>query len=184
MAELQPDWQPSHLEDELVRLLPLAADDFERLFKVASDPLIWEQHPSADRYQRHVFQDFFDSALHSRSAFLVQDRQSGDIIGSTRYYDYDHTKRSVAIGFTFLARAYWGGRYNKSVKHLMINYAFEHVDKVIFHIGASNTRSQLATARFGAVKTGELVKDSPSGPVLSFEYELNRPSWNKIAGHT
>jgi RimJ/RimL family protein N-acetyltransferase len=174
-----PNWQPDYLEDDKVRLVPLTENDFERLFHVASDPLIWEQHPSSDRYQRHVFQDFFDGALQSRSAFLIEDKSSGEIIGSSRYYDYDQSKSSIAIGWTFLARAYWGGEYNKSVKQLMINYAFKHVDKVIFHIGATNIRSQMATAKFGAVKTGELVKDSPTGQTLNFEYELDKASWQK-----
>lgn len=109
-----PDWQPSHLQDDKVRLIPLTENDFDRLFDVAADPLIWEQHPSSDRYQRNVFREFFDGALQSRAAFLIEDKASGEIIGSTRYYDYDQTKNSIAIGFTFLARAYWGGQYNRS----------------------------------------------------------------------
>lgn len=177
-----PNWQPTHLQDDKVRLVPLTENDFEQLFHVAADPLIWEQHPSADRYQRQVFQEFFDQALQSRSAFLIIDKSSGEIIGSTRYYDYDQTKNSIAIGFTFLARAYWGGQYNKSVKNLMINYAFEHVDKVMFHIGATNIRSQTATARFGTVKTGEVIRESSSGPNLSYEYELDKPAWQKANG--
>jgi RimJ/RimL family protein N-acetyltransferase len=178
MADKIPNWQPDHLEDDKVKLVPLTDGDFERLFQVASDPLIWEQHPSADRYQRNVFQEFFDGALQSGSAFLIVNKSSGEVIGSTRYYD--KTNNSVAIGFTFLARAYWGGEYNKSVKHLMINYAFQHVDKVIFHIGATNIRSQMATARFGAVKTGEIVRDYGSAPTLSYEYELDKAGWSKI----
>jgi RimJ/RimL family protein N-acetyltransferase len=179
MKDKIPDWQPHNLEDDKVRLVPLTETDFEQLFHVASDPLIWEQHPSSDRYQRHVFQEFFDGALQSRSAFLIADKSSGEIIGSTRYYDYDRTKSSVAIGFTFLAKAYWGGQYNKSVKDLMINYAFEHVDKVIFHIGSTNIRSQMATTRFGAVKTAEFFKETPTGQTLNFEYEIDKADWEK-----
>lgn len=179
MKDKIPDWQPDSLEDDKVRLQPLTEHDFERLFHVASDPLIWEQHPSSDRYQRHVFQEFFDGALQSRSAFLIIDKSSGEIIGCTRYYEYDQTKNSIAIGFTFLAKAYWGGEYNKSVKHLMIDYAFQHVDKVIFHIGSTNVRSQTATTRFGAVKTGEFFKDSPTGQTLNYEYEIDKAAWEK-----
>ena len=162
------NWQPAHLEDPLVQLVPLSEHDFDRLFRVAADPLIWSQHPSSDRYKEEVFREYFDGALESKTAFLIIDKASGEIIGSTRYYDYK--PGSVAIGFTFLAKEFWGGKYNKAVKRLMIDYAFEFVDKVIFHIGATNLRSQIATGRLGAVKTGEFVKDGR----LSFEYVLER----------
>lgn len=180
MADNLPNWQPDHLQDEKVKLVPLTENDFEQLFSVAADPLIWEQHPMHDRHERHVFQDFFNAALQSHSAFLIVDRSSGEIIGSTRYYEYNPEKSSVAIGYTFLARPYWGGQYNKSVKRLMINYAFTLVDKVIFHIGAGNIRSQMATARFGTVKTAELSRESSYGQTLYYEYELDKAAWQKV----
>ena len=48
------DLQPAHLEDELVKLVPLTETDFSILYEVASDPLIWEQHPEQDRWKRAV----------------------------------------------------------------------------------------------------------------------------------
>ncbi|HYC27388.1 MAG TPA: GNAT family N-acetyltransferase [Chitinophagaceae bacterium] len=166
------NWQPAHLEDGLVKLVPLAADDFDRLYRVAADPLIWEQHPSSDRYKENVFRGFFNGAVESKAAFLIVDKASGEVIGSTRYYD--QKEDSVAIGFTFLAKEYWGGRYNKAVKKLMIDYAFGFVSKVIFHIGATNLRSQIATGRLGAVKTGEFFTEDGNGRRLSFEFTLER----------
>jgi RimJ/RimL family protein N-acetyltransferase len=171
------------LEDSLVKLEPLGADDFDRLYAVASDPLIWEQHPSFDRYKKDVFQDFFKEALESGGAFLIIDKISSQVIGSTRYYDYKEGQ-SVAIGFTFLAREYWGGRYNQAVKKLMIDYAFEVVDKVIFHIGANNLRSQIATGRLGAAKVGEFFTEDRSGRKLSYEYELRREGWKQSSIQT
>jgi RimJ/RimL family protein N-acetyltransferase len=173
MNDVNINWQPSSLQDELVKLVPLTENDFDSLYAVASDPLIWEQHPSSDRYQKPVFQEFFKGALDSKAAFLIIDKSTDKVIGSTRYYDYKENE-SIAIGFTFLARQYWGGRYNKSVKELMINYAFQYVDKIIFHIGASNLRSQMATMRFGAVKTGEFYTEDQNGRRLSYEYTLEK----------
>ena len=63
---LQPE-----LENELIRITTLKESDFERLFKVASDPLIWEQHPDKNRYKRETFQLFFDAHVKSKSAFLI-----------------------------------------------------------------------------------------------------------------
>jgi RimJ/RimL family protein N-acetyltransferase len=170
------NWQPPHLRDELVELTPLTEHDFDRLYKVASDPLIWEQHPSSDRYQEHVFRDYFNGALASKTAFVIIDRSSGQVIGCTRFYDHKENE-SIAIGFTFLAKEYWGGKYNKAVKALMLNYAFDHVGKVIFHIGANNLRSQIGTTRLGAVKTGEFFTEEANGRKLSFEYTLEKANW-------
>lgn len=142
--------QPHHLQNQLIRLEPLVASDFERLYSVASDPLIWEQHPQHDRYQRNVFQQFFAGALQSHSAFLVFDKQSGQLIGSSRYYDYDAAANTIAIGYTFLAKSHWGGRYNAALKHLMLHYIFTYVNAVVFHIGPNNIRSQKAVAKIGA----------------------------------
>jgi len=164
------NWQPTHLEDGLVKLVPLTANDYERLYRVAADPLIWEQHPSWDRYKENVFREYFNGAVESRTAFLIVDKASNEVIGSTRYYDYKDD--SVAIGFTFLAKEFWGGKYNKAVKKLMIDYAFGFVDKIIFHIGATNLRSQIATGRLGAVKTGEFVADGK--PSVEFTLEKNK----------
>lgn len=178
MTNTTINWQPAHLQNELVKLVPLTENDFERLYAVASDPLIWEQHPSFDRYQRNVFQDFFAGALDSKAAFLIVDQATGEVIGSTRYYDHKEDE-SIAIGFTFLARQYWGGRYNQAVKELMLHYAFAYVDKVIFHIGATNLRSQIGTTRLGAIKTGEFITQDEKGPRLSYEYTLPKDAWRK-----
>lgn len=173
------NWQPDDLEDELVKLVPLKEEDLEALYKVAADPLIWEQHPANDRHEVAVFRNFFDGAMKTGSAFKIIDRSTNEVIGSTRYYDHNSDASSVCIGFTFLARKCWGGEYNRSVKELMIDYAFRHVDRIIFHIGAGNVRSQKATAKFGAVKTGEFTTLLNGKPQLSFEFTLEKNNWNK-----
>ena len=173
------NWQPDNLEDGLVELVPLTANDFEVLFQAASDPLIWEQHPMNDRYKREVFQLFFDEAVSSMTAFLIRDKASKEIIGSTRYYDYKDENSSIAIGYTFLSRKYWGGRYNKAVKKLLLDYAFNFIDNVYFHIGPDNIRSQLATIKIGARKIGEVNFDHYGPNSLHYEYLLPKQAWTK-----
>lgn len=172
------NWRPAHLEDNLIKLQPLAADDFEVLFEVASDPLIWEQHPSKDRYKREVFQKFFDGAVEGNSAFLIIDKASGKVIGSSRYYDFKPANNSIAIGYTFLARELWGGKYNRAGKKLLLDYAFQFVDKVYFHIGATNTRSHLAIGKIGAVKVAEVDFDYYGSKLLHYEYVINKNDWH------
>jgi RimJ/RimL family protein N-acetyltransferase len=167
-------WQP-RLTGELVALQPLSADDFPRLFAVASDPAIWAQHPARDRYQEPVFREFFAGALMSNSAFLVLDRATGQAIGSTRFANYDADRSEVEIGWTFLARSHWGGRYNAEMKRLMLDYAFRQVRRVYFVIGEGNVRSRTAVERLGAVLADErLDRDLHGTIVRHVVYEIRR----------
>lgn len=162
------------LENDIVKLIPLKETDFETLYKVASDPLVWEQHPNKDRWKHEVFQNFFKGAMESGGAFLIYDAQSNEVIGSSRYYDYNEIKKEIAIGYTFYARSHWGGKYNPAAKKLMMDYAFQFVNAVIFHIGAQNVRSQKAIEKLGAVKIGEEEIEyygEPSKP--NFVYRIN-----------
>ncbi len=129
--ELQP-----HLVGDLVEVRPLRPEDWESLFAVASDPLIWEQHPASDRYQEEVFRDFFREALASGGALIVIDRAAQKIIGSSRYFGFEPEKSEIEIGWTFLARTYWGGKYNGELKRLMLAHAFRFVESVISWGGA------------------------------------------------
>ncbi len=148
------DLQPIHLKNEWVNLRPLREKDFDLLYQVASDPLIWEQHPNPDRYKREVFQNYFTGALGSKGAFLITN-STGEVIGSSRFYDYYPDKNEIKIGYTFFSRACWGLPYNRATKHLMLTYAFQFVSRVIFHVGAQNIRSQKAMEKVGAIKIGE-----------------------------
>jgi len=143
------DLQPT-LKGDLIELRPLRPQDFDALFSAASDPKIWEQHPESDRYQRKVFQKFFDGALESKGAFAIIERKSGRIIGSSRYCNLDLTNREVEVGWTFLEREFWGGTYNRELKQLMLEHAFRSVDRVVFVVGEQNFRSQKALAKIGA----------------------------------
>lgn len=170
------DLQP-HLVGQLIEVRPLAADDWEGLFEVASDPLIWEQHPAGDRYREDVFREFFREALETGSAFVVIDRKRDRIIGSSRYFGLDSEPGSVEIGWTFLARAFWGGEYNRELKRLMLDHAFKFVDRVVFVIGVTNFRSQKALEKIGGVRIGRRDKPDAQGNIIeNFVYEIRRKS--------
>lgn len=168
--------QPT-LENDLIKIVPLQDEDFEKLYAVASDPLIWEQHPNKNRYQREVFQNFFKGAMESKGAFLVYEKETGKIVGSSRYYELDEENSSVTVGYTFIGRDYWGKGHNKALKNLMFNYAFQFVDKIILHIGETNFRSQKAAEKLGAKKIGELEVPYYGEPVkLNFVYQVDKVS--------
>lgn len=169
------------LKSERIYLRPLEENDFENLYKVASDPLIWELHPQNDRYKKDVFKTFFEGAMQFPLSFAIIDLDSNEIMGSSRYYNYDEVNSSVAIGYTFLARKYWGGKYNTVLKKLMIDYAFEKVNTILFHVGINNLRSQKAVLKLGATLKQEIEFDYYGRKVPHFEYEILKKNWSNCS---
>ena len=148
------DRQPV-LEDERLLLRPLRPDDWDALFAVASDPLVWEQHPAHDRWREPVFRAFFDDALANEGALIAIDKRTGAVIGSSRFQGLEEAARdggggSVEIGWTFLARSHWGGTFNHGMKRLMLAHALASVAECRFLVGETNTRSRRALEKIGA----------------------------------
>ncbi len=168
--ELQP-----HLVGDLLELRPLTPGDWESLFAVASDPLIWEQHPAQDRYIKEVFKEFFREALESGGAFVVIDRKTRKIIGSSRYFGFDPGKREIEIGWTFLTCTYWGGKYNRELKRLMLDHAFRFVESVVFLVGPTNVRSQKAMEKIGGVMIEPREKTIRGKTVEQVVYQIKKP---------
>ena len=159
--------QPT-LEGPRLIVRPIVAEDWEAMFEVAADPLVWEQHPARTRHQESQFREFFDAALASQSAFTFVEKDSGKIIGSSRYNGYDADKSEIEIGWTFLGRDYWGGRYNAEVKKLMLEHAFTFLDTVVFWVGADNMRSRKAVEKIGG-KLRDGIQQRGHGDV-QFDY--------------
>jgi RimJ/RimL family protein N-acetyltransferase len=176
MTDVSFDLQPT-LTGSLVVLRPMQPADFAALYGVASDPLIWAQHPESNRHEEPVFRRFFQSGLDSGGAFVVLDRANGRIIGSSRFHAFDAASREVEIGWTFLARSHWGGRFNAEMKRLMLAHAFPHVDRVLFIVGPRNVRSQRAVERIGAVRAG--VRTNERGEE-SLVYEITPDAFERF----
>ena len=169
------DLQPNFLKNNVLQLVPLQENDFEELYQLASDPLVWEQHPNKLRYQRDVFQNYFDGALLSKGAFFVRDAITNEPIGCSRFYDFDEKDNSIIIGYTFIGKDFWGKEINKTLKKIMLDYAFKYVDKVYFHIGAFNIRSQKAIEKIGAIKIDEFeVEYYGEDSKLNYIYQINK----------
>jgi RimJ/RimL family protein N-acetyltransferase len=147
------DYQPS-LSSAVLELRPLRADDFGGLYAAAADPGIWDQHPVKDRYREEVFRPYFESLLDAREALVVIDPATGRIIGMSRFHGHDSERSEVEVGWTFLARAYWGGRYNRELKRLMLGHAFQFVGSVIFLVAPENVRSQRSVEKLGGRRCG------------------------------
>lgn len=169
--ELQPT-----LGGELLTLRPLREEDFAGLYAVASDPLVWDQHPAHDRWREEVFRSFFRDAIDSGGALAAIDRTTGRMIGSSRFHGHDPAQRVVEIGWTFLARSHWGGVYNREMKALMLDHAFRFVDSVLFLVGPENLRSQRAVEKIGGVREGRRRRDDTG--LESVVFRLTAADWS------
>lgn len=173
------EYQPV-LTGSLVRLRPLCAGDYDDLYAVAADPLIWEQHPAKQRCEEAGFRQFFNESLASGGALLVTDLATRRVIGSSRFHGYDEETSEVEIGWSFLARSHWGGRYNKEMKQLMLEHAFRFVDSVVFLVAPMNIRSQRAMEKIGGVRDGRRADAGGNESIVyritarSFKYQQKR----------
>ncbi len=166
--ELQPV-----LHDSLVCLRPLAEEDFEAVYAAASDPLIWEQHPDPKRYQREAFRErFFIGAIASGGAFAVT-TPDGEVVGSTRFYDWNPQRAEVVIGYTFLRRDQWGRGVNTHMKRLMLGHAFRWAQVAWFHVGKANMRSRRAVEKLGARVSHEVLMDVNGVPTPYLHYRID-----------
>jgi RimJ/RimL family protein N-acetyltransferase len=164
---------PSLLLGEQLVLRPLVEHDRQALFQAASDPLIWTQNPSPLRYQREVFErEVFDPGLASGNALIVLDRQTQEVIGSSRYYDIQAD--SLAIGYTFLIRRCWGGVFNRELKRLMLDHAFESVPRVWFHVAHNNWRSRQAMGKIGGQLSHMHERATSQGPMPYAYFYIDR----------
>lgn len=172
------DRQPT-LEGERVLLRPLQREDWRALWGVAADRELWARHPSHDRWQEPVFRAFFEDALEKGGALAIIDRETGAIIGSSRFQEHDPAgEGQVEIGWSFLARHYWGRGYNAEFKRLMLEHALCSVGRVLFRVGAENVISRKAMARIGGRLTGKtFIAERAGRPMEHVVYEITRESF-------
>ncbi len=171
--------EPIILESENYLLRRLQSEDFTELFKAASNPEIWLQHPEPDRYLLSGFERYFSKIISLQYPFVIIDKKTQQIIGSSSYYDYISEKNDIVIGYTFLKKEYWGGLANSEVKKLMLDFAFKFVHAVYLHVGSKNIRSQKAVLKIGGKLVAEFEKViSGTEKKSMFLYVLSRANFN------
>jgi RimJ/RimL family protein N-acetyltransferase len=168
----QIDLQPI-LIGSTIKLRPLEFKDFEALYSAASDPKIWELHPDSERYKREIFQErFFEGALASGGALAIEEKDTGHIIGSSRYYEWNPDTREISIGYTFIEPQYWGMGTNRELKDLMLNHVYQWAHAAWFHVGKLNMRSRRAVEKLGATLSHEKERELDGKPFIQLYYKL------------
>ena len=167
---------PETLETPHFTLRRLTKKDKAALQEAARDPLIWEQHP-VKRHEPAAFDAFFAEAMAHGLAYTIIDQATGQVVGTTRFYDDNRAENSIAIGYTFLTRDYWGKGANSEIKQAMLDYAFTHRNRVWFHIREHNGRSRRATEKLGAVYSHSAIwPPQPSASIEHAYYHLDNPT--------
>ncbi|MCP5130355.1 MAG: GNAT family N-acetyltransferase [Pseudomonadales bacterium] len=167
------DLQPT-LFGSTLRLRPLREEDFEELHRAASDPKIWELHPDSGRYKREIFrQRFFEGALACNGALAIEEIDTGKIIGSSRYYEWNPTSKEISIGYTFIERRHWGKGANQELKILMLNHIYQWASIVWFHVGKTNLRSRRAVEKLGATLPYEKERELEGKTFNQLYYKLD-----------
>ena len=156
-------------------LRPSTAGDWDASFAVASDPLLWAVHPAHDRWQESVFRAYFDGGIASGGALTIVDRDSGAVIGSSRYDHWKRDRDEIEIGWTYLARSHWGGAYNREIKTLMLGHIHRFVATVVFTVGEDNIRSRRAMEKIGGMLRPEIEERLMAGAMKRHViYEIRR----------
>ena len=177
---------PLVLENARARLRPLELADFEELKTVAADPEIW-RYTLAPAYTAPDLRAYLEAALASRAQgqrypFVVIDRATGALAGSTSYYNISPDEQRLSIGYTWLGTDFQQSGLNRACKHLLLGHAFGPLacERVELETDARNAKSREAMRRMGATEEGTLRSHrNTQGGVRrdTVIFSILRPEW-------
>jgi RimJ/RimL family protein N-acetyltransferase len=146
------------LENDHILLRPLQAEDLPALLPLTQEPSLWT-------YFTHDLSTLAGletwAAGHfsgDRLQFVVTDKRSGKVLGSTGFGNYIPRDQRIEIGWTWLGKAFQGTGINAQMKSLMLNYAFDALGmlRVEFKTDVLNLPARQALLRLGATEEGIL----------------------------
>ncbi|UYM06813.1 GNAT family N-acetyltransferase [Solicola gregarius] len=156
------------LDGSRVRLTRVRPEHAAGLFTAADDDAVFtwlSNHRPRDLgdAERHVADSIEAADRGTRAVWTQIDTASGEVAGSTSYYDIDATLRTVAIGYTWLGRRFQRTGVNTESKLLLLERAFDTLGavRVVWHTDALNAQSRAAIERLGATFEGILRKHKP-----------------------
>jgi RimJ/RimL family protein N-acetyltransferase len=177
------------LENNRVRLRPLDTADFEALKPAAFDPALW-QFTLTRADDAVSLADYLATAGHDREAgrryaFAIIDRETGQLAGSTSYYNIVPHDHRLSIGYTWVGREFQRTGLNRAAKHLLLSYAFDHLgyERVELETDARNEQSQQAMRRMGATEEGTLRRHRLTQGGLQRDtviFSIIRPEWEGL----
>lgn len=153
---------PVSLQDDHVLLEPLGLHHAPDLEAAAADGELWKlwftSAPAPGQTKAYIEKALDGLAANAMLPFAVREKTSGDIVGTTRLYEFKPELPRVAIGYTWYARRWQKSHLNTACKRLLLGHAFEALNCVAveFHTDRRNLDSQRAIERLGAQRDGVL----------------------------
>ncbi len=157
-----------NLEDERVILRPLSILDINSLAEyVKNEPELWKFSLVAINTEADL-KAYIASAIEARNiktayTFIVYDKASKSIVGSTRFYDIQLANETTQLGYTWYSKKVWGTGLNQHCKYLLLQFAFEQMNfkRVEFRADNDNKRSIAAMQKIGCTVEGVLRSHLP-----------------------
>ena len=177
------------LENRRVRLRPLEASDFEALKAVAFDPHIWRytitRADDAVSLAAYISEALQDRAAGRRYPFVIIDRETGRLAGSTSYYHVDPDNQKLSIGYTWVGTEFQRTGLNRAAKHLLLCHAFDQLgcERVELETDSRNQQSQNAMRRMGATQEGTLRSHRVTQGGLRRDtiiFSILKPEWDEL----
>jgi len=181
---------PVLLEDAHVALEPLTPDHAPTLEAASADGELWNlwftSAPAPGEAAAYIAKALDGQKAGLMLPFAVREKSSGDIVGTTRFYDFVNDPRRVAIGYTWYAKRWQKSHLNTACKRLLLQHAFEQLGCVAveFHTDHRNLDSQRAIERLGAQREGMLRnhKRRPDGTLRhTVCYSVIDSEWPDVA---
>ena len=157
-----PPLVPLHLQDDYVVLEPLTMEHAPALEAAAADGELWKlwftSAPAPGEAAAYIAKALQGHAAGHMLPFAIREKSTGEIIGTTRFYEFVAELPRVAIGYTWYAKRWQKSNVNTACKRLLLKHAFEslHCVAVEFHTDGRNLDSQRAIERLGAHRDGVL----------------------------
>ena len=177
---------PIVLENRRARLRPLELTDFEALKAVAMDADIWKytltRGDDAVSLAAYLRQAVEGRQQGLRYPFAIIDRETGEVAGSTSYYNVSEANQSLSIGYTWVGTKFQRSGLNRACKHLLLSHAFGalNCERVELETDSRNHKSRTAMARMGATEEGLLRSHRPTQGGIRRDtviFSIIRPEW-------
>jgi RimJ/RimL family protein N-acetyltransferase len=153
------------LQNKRVRLAPLTRANYRELLPIASEPGLVRYSPG-NLSDPKGFETYMQAAINQAASgncipFIIYDKVTDSVAGSTRFMRIDQRNKVLEIGATWMGKAFWGTGLNDAVKSLQLRQAFGPMgfEKVVFRIDERNVRSRKAVEKLGAQLEGIMRKD-------------------------
>jgi len=177
------------LENSMVKLIPFGNLRNQELREVIFDDEIWRFMGMFIRTESD-FENYLTNTLNAQKngicyPFLIIDKLTNKVAGSTRYGYLNIASEKCEIGWTWYGKKFQGTGLNTACKYELLKFGFESIGfrRIQFSADQENIRSQKAIEKLGAIKEGIFRNnyiDSEGKSKNDVYYSIVNEDWKKL----